>query len=169
HADQIQVLIASVPDPVDTLFGFWYDHLIESLTRVVCDAGYAPAGHWTPWEQYRFGQNLSDGDKKTVIDPSFTQYPGVLLFHERERKEEVEERGKRKEQKEQQRHDRVLAVLLVGETPNGIQAIALARALDLAEMVQLQRAKPDPSIRLVAPFFTGAQRKLEQTLQEWRD
>jgi hypothetical protein len=146
YKDQVSVLIASVPDPVDTPFGFWYDQLVESITRAVVDAGYTPAGHWTPWEQYRFGRAGLDGETKTAPAPLFEQYPGVLRFR----------KGRNP--------DQVLAVLLVGETPNSVRSAALVQALKLAWMIHPSLDRP---IRLVAPFFTGAQLSLQDTLQAW--
>jgi len=153
HAKRLKVLIATVPDPVDTAFGFWYDQILESLTRAVCDTDlYAPAGQWTPWEQYRVAAQGKDSKKGETRPPgpAFMHYPGVLLFHSTEKN----------------KTDHLLAVLLVGETTASVRADPLYRALRLARALALAR-KDQEEVRLIAPVFTGAQASLLAALGQW--
>ncbi|HMF17062.1 MAG TPA: hypothetical protein VKE98_07640 [Gemmataceae bacterium] len=150
EAQRLKVIIATVPDPIDTAFGFWYDQLLEGLMRAVCDTDfYQPGGQWTPWEQYRI--EAPGKDKKSEAwppGPPFRHFPGVLLFRSTEK----------------DKRDHVFAVLLVGETTGSIAAAPLYRALALARNVQ----PAEEPIRLIAPVFTGARPSLVAALKEWR-
>src|SRR5438105_1162750 len=45
-----QVLIATLPNPIETDFGFWFDQCIESISRAMADAdGYGLERYWYPW------------------------------------------------------------------------------------------------------------------------
>jgi hypothetical protein len=146
EARRLKVVIATVPDPIDTAFGFWYDQLLESLTRAVCDTEfYTPAGQWTPWEQYRL--DASGKDKKSEVWPPFRHFPGVLLFRSTAT----------------EKADHFFAVLLVGETTGSVAVAPLYRALALARNVQTA----DEPIRLIAPVFTGAELSLLSALKDW--
>src|SRR5262249_17276884 len=101
EAKRLEVLIVTVPDPIDTGCGFWDDQVVESLTRAVCEGKFLPAGHWNPWERYRIGMRRK-GDKWPANwqGVPFEQFPGIMLF------------------RSTSGDNRVMVVLLVGETPN---------------------------------------------------
>jgi hypothetical protein len=61
---------------------------------------------------------------------------------------------------------RVLAVLLVSETPNAVRAGALKEALDLGRELQ-EAAKTQGKMRLIAPIFSGSQPSLLRALKAW--
>src|SRR5207248_2729389 len=46
---ETKTLIVTVPDPVDTSFGFWFDEMVESLTLAAGYVDYVPVAHWYPW------------------------------------------------------------------------------------------------------------------------
>lgn len=134
-----RVLIASVPDPVDTPFAFRYDQMVESLIKAAAEAKYVVAGYWSPWELFRAGAG-----------PAFEQHPGLLLFRQSEAPPPAD----------------LLAVFLVGETPNTLRAAALREALELAD--ELRRHPKNTTQPLIAPFFSGNQGNLERALREWK-
>jgi len=154
EARRVNILIATVPDPIDTAFGFWFDQVIEGLTRAVCDTElYAPVGFWNPWEEYRaeLKRKEAKAGEEATPEPLFLRVPGVLLF-----------RGTKET-------DRVLAVLLVSENPNSVKAEPLQQALDLAgEIQQIDKpGSPLQTVRLIAPVFTGSQPSLFRALEQW--
>jgi hypothetical protein len=152
EATNLDVLIATVPDPIDTAFGFWYDQIVESLTRAICDTNsFAPSGQWNPWQLYQIDATSRDSKKPGFSRATpFERFPGVLLF-----------RGTRNPK-------RVVVVLLVSETANAIRAEALQRALDLALEIQKTRRSRE-KFPLIAPVFTGAQESLFRALREWTE
>lgn len=141
QADNTEVLIVSVPDPIDTPFTCWFDQMVEGVACAAIGVEYTPCLHWFPWEAYRF-------PKATDRAPSYDACPGVILFHHQDIK-------------------RNLLVLLVGETVNGIHQKPLGAALSLAHQLDMKRSQPRHEIRLVAPFFTGSARTLYEALQRW--
>jgi hypothetical protein len=159
HFGETTCLIVTVPDPVYTPFGFWFDQVVDSLTRAAGEIGYAPAGHWFGWETELKSPGKGDANRKAgqadrkpgdVEEPTYATYPGVLLFRSMKAATQC-----------------YLVVLLVGETVNGVHGVALQKALDLAGEIDLGCNRPESRIRLVAPFFTGAQAGLFRTLKEW--
>src|SRR5262249_16563424 len=82
-ADRVNILIATVPDPIDTPFGFWFDQYVESLTRAAGNFGYIASGHWFPWEAHP-GLRDRPESAKAGGDLLFLRHPGILLFREKE-------------------------------------------------------------------------------------
>ena len=79
--DTLQVLIASVPDPVDSHLDWAYDAYLEALRRSMGAAGYVPDRYWLPSAADSVQLTLADGvqrDTQRVTLHEF--YPGVLLF-----------------------------------------------------------------------------------------
>src|SRR5262249_13144672 len=50
---QLNSLIATVPDPIDSRFGYWFDLSLEAIQRAVETQGYVLDRYWFPWEQFR--------------------------------------------------------------------------------------------------------------------
>lgn len=127
-----KILIASVPDPLQTQFGVWYDQLLEVYTNAICDAGYRPDRHWIPWDTLKANLKPEPG----MPDP--LTLPGVLVFRN-----------------EQKQHN-VAVVFIVGESPNvGVNTNQLRYAID--QSIHLQSARTSIAVRAVGPFFTGSQ------------
>ena len=153
EANHLDILIATVPDPIDTAFGFWYDQIVESLTRAICDTNlFAPSGQWNPWQLYQLSAVTKESKKPAISARAtpFERFPGVLLF-----------RGTKDP-------ERVIGVLLVSETANAIRAEALKCALNLALELQQARNRHE-KFRLIAPIFSGSQVSLLRALRVWTD
>jgi hypothetical protein len=60
-AGRCRALIVTLPDPVDTPFGFWFDQIVDSLTLAADEVGYRYAKHWFPWERFRQTVGLKSG------------------------------------------------------------------------------------------------------------
>src|SRR5262249_16335004 len=154
-------------------FDFWFDGLVDSLTLAAAKAGYAPAGHWFPWEAYRAAEGKAKekccgtSEAKAAPDEStlFEAYPAVMLF--RWYNSTATSNAKAAGQAPGS-VSRTLVLLLVSETPNGIRGRALRQALDLSQELDRGRgrSKPEP-IRVVAPYFSGAQTSFARALGEW--
>ena len=141
-------MIVAVPDPIQTAFGHWYDHLIETYTEAMADAGYTPDRHWLPWENLRRDEkDLKEREKVIGIE----SFPGVMLFRK------VTE-GKLK----------YGVLFIVGETTNvGVNSLALRRAFDLVRELHETKADGDLTIKIVGPLFTGSQFSWYRTIRAW--
>ncbi|HEY7424537.1 MAG TPA: hypothetical protein VH682_09940 [Gemmataceae bacterium] len=131
-----EYLIVTVPDPVDSQFGFAFDQLMDSTQRALETQGYVLDRTWLPWEvdkQKREKLKIvatrkqlagagcpqwMDVEKDKASSHHRDQDPGVLLF--------------RRYPKQDQPKDELFIVLLVGETPtSGIHKRAFTRALEM--------------------------------------
>ena len=173
----LDVIIATVPDPIDTPFGSMFDHLVESLGRMVGDTGiFDPFRQYLPWEEHARATKPSDRRPSSAADPARVTYrtePGVLLFRCHTNPKSF------------------LAILLVGETPRGMHWQAMTQALQLAAETEGHRAHRDwkeskghtvsgrdtsceqhtpaePKIRMIAPAFTGTMPTLVRAIHEWK-
>lgn len=138
----LDVLIALIPDPLDSGMAYRSDEALEAIQRGFADSHYLYDRQWFPWE----------GEKATETRQYRTE-PGALLF-----RRSSGPRGK------------VLTlVLLVGETPkSGVHKAALREALDLAG--EMQRAAGDSGpLRILGPSFSGTAESLRITLRLWID
>lgn len=157
-----EVLIATLPDPVGTDFGYWFDQCIESLGRAMADAkGYSLERYWSDWLDAKPATNKPDAPGlrlemswlkavATLEKPKATgrigENPGVLVY-------------RRNNEPTQRR-----VVLLVRENAmSGVRREALLGALNLLPM------KPDAPriVKILGPSFSGSLPSILETLKEW--
>jgi hypothetical protein len=145
-----EVIIATVPDPVDSQAGWLFDAQLEAIVGAIerkilvetagaesdADSGqlnYTRDSYVLPWNcAARAGERASGAaGGARPVDPR--QTPGLVVFRNRNQK-------------------RLLLLFVIGETPTfGIHEIALSRALTAAA----EGCGPTTLIRLMAPTFTG--------------
>jgi hypothetical protein len=160
ETDQIEFLIAIVPDPVDSKFALEFDATIDGIQRAFEARRFILHSSWMPWPRLR------EASAKTIANgkPTYRDYPGTLLFR-KIRNNEGEKR--------------ILSIVcVVGENPiSGIQKPALTAALDaygrLASAVRkagrkLNLARDEYDIPIIGPFFSGSQWLFRLTLEKWR-
>lgn len=138
RASEAEVLVAMLPDPLDSALDDHFDQAVDTLVRAVEALGYVRYRHWLPWRPQNEGQ---DGSVEAPLDGArcHRSRPGVLLFRSTERAQPGGEER------------RPLVLLLVGETPVwGVHEPALARALSIASV------GANPTIDVVGPYFSGS-------------
>jgi hypothetical protein len=158
--DADDCLIATVPDPIDSQFGYLFDHLIEVFSRVASEMGYIADRSWLPWALDRtFDEehiSVASPDSKfgRVQSHVREEFPGVLLF--RSSKSEA--------------YKKCLVIFLVGEHPTtGIDKRAFRKALKLRE----ECLDGDPpkvkvaKVKVVGPVFSGSQTSLKLAMEAW--
>ena len=156
----VRVLIATLPDPVDTSFGASFDASMSSLRAAFSTLGYASGSYYLPWTDAGAGGKAekAEGEGPAGAKPEATPpasglgacVPGILVF----RKLSFAETSPLRE---------VAIVLLVGETPAaGVAANALGQALEVAH-----RLNRDEPLLILGPEFSGSALSLRTTLDEW--
>lgn len=141
----VDVLLATVPDPVDSHLDYLFDRTLEALRRGIRAADYRLVSWAHPWPIPRTTATERSGAPDSVHEP------GVLLFH----------RSKAPEQ--------LLAVLLVGESPvRGLNGAAFEKAMQQA--AAMRRWRPEhlaEPLRILGPYFSGTSRTLRRALEEY--
>lgn len=152
HGYHTEFLIATVPDPLDSPFGYSFDQVVDAVQRGVQQKnGYLLDRAWLPWEVDR-ASRVPTTPPKTPTNLRETT-PGVLLFrHGKDEKKGITKPG-------------LCVVLLVGETPlGGVQKQAFWKAL---ELIAGSGYPQDEPVRIVGPYFTGSQTSLQFVLRDW--
>jgi hypothetical protein len=165
----IEHLLVTVPDPVDSRFGFVFDQLMGVIQRAMEQNDYVFDRAWLPWELDK--KKLKDKEALPVHlsldlggifsraparDPAQQRnyrdnYPGMLLFRYVGR-----DLCKCK----------LYIVYLIGENPtSGIDKRVLTASL---ELIQGNRSQCAQRFRIVGPYFTGSQTALKAVLNAWR-
>jgi hypothetical protein len=177
---RLDVLIATVPDPVDSHLDWAYDSYVEAIRRAYERAGYVTDRFWVPWG------TVPDTARIQGV-PVREAWPGVMLFRQ------VDPDSLRAGSVV-----RLRLLYLVGEVPTqGVHRPALLRALRerdrlLAPSRPWMRdavppatpgaaaTRPGPagrgtstadsmrrSVRIVGPAFSGSAYSLRAVLEAW--
>jgi hypothetical protein len=147
----LDFLIVSLPDPLDSFLDWAFDADLESMRRALESAQFVTNRFWLPWDE----------DRKVASNRAATHYrrghPGVFLFRN----------------SNPNRH-RLRLVYVVGEiSTGGVHKRALEAALDerrtlLETNVFVDSIGARDTIRFVGPFFTGSALSTRLTLERWR-
>lgn len=166
HGYQTEFLIATVPDPIDSPYGYAFDQVVDAIQRGVQQKdGYLLDRAWLPWEADRRPKTAAAPASPplaapvighTAPSPTPSEYretmPGVLVFrHGKDAGKGVNKSS-------------LCIVFLVGETPlGGIHKRAFWECLKLIG-ASGQAAEP---VRVVGPYFTGSQTSLQFLIDDW--
>ncbi len=115
HNYTVEFLIATVPDPIDTPYGYAFDQAVDAIQRAVEKKnGCILDRAWLPWEVDKKRRADDKGGPMNYRE----SYPGVLLFrHEKQFDQKINGSG-------------LYVVFLIGETPTGgLHKRAFTRAL----------------------------------------
>ncbi|MCE9534212.1 MAG: hypothetical protein K8T89_24295, partial [Planctomycetes bacterium] len=151
HNYQVEFLIVTVPDPVDTPYGYAFDQVVDSVQRAIEKKdGYILDRSWLPWELDKKPAKSDDKETPANLRES---YPGVLLFrHGKNTDRKINKSG-------------MCIVFLVGETPlGGLHKKAFTRALRM--MTNGGQPSTEP-VRVVGPYFSGSQTSLQFVVGDW--
>jgi hypothetical protein len=170
----LRSLVAAVPNPSGSL-GFRFDETIDSIERAARAYGYVLERWRLPWSESsdqskpeiasdKKGQppkRESSPSKPASSSPQpVAGDPGVLVFR----------RANRALDQAPNATD-LLLVFLVTETPTqGVDRLAMTRALSLAEALGEPRKsdlKPSRGVNIIAPCFSGSMPSLRDGLRDW--
>ncbi len=138
-----EVLIATVPDPIDSGHDHYFDRINEAVQRAFGADEFLRDRSWLPWNDVE----LDDARDRVRSAACRSTHPGVVMY--RPKATADRQRG--------------ALLLLVGESPTfGVHREALTRALALA-----QSHSKGPEIRIAGPVFSGSASSIRWTLLDW--
>lgn len=171
----VQFVVATVPDPVDSTSGHRFDSVVDAIRRAVESFRFVYVDSYYPWLRpsgRKVGAPRPPGitdvtvqgsPPKLTITPreagtvrDYEKQPGMLLF--------------RSWAKAEQNNGQLLVVLLVGETATGgIHQTALKTGLNFVRYYFDNRLLDnDYDLHLLGPFFSGSQGSLARALVDWQ-
>ena len=144
---EVDVRIATVPDPRDTGFQYFFDTSLQAL-RLAVEMGDGDGKHnfrdaaWLPWDD----RLVPDADKTKSEDCRLTT-PGLVIFRHAGPDAST---------------TKLVVLLLVGETPTtGVHQAAFVNALTVASWFER------PTLKIVGPTFSGSAASMRRGLDTW--
>src|SRR5262245_2897593 len=155
---EIEYLIATVPDPKDTRLDHQFDRALDAIWRAIESAGYAFDRYWLPWDRSKTITltTLPVDPRTTQMETRHLRDPGVILFRSSE-STSLDPNSKT-----------LLLLFLVGETPTGgIHRAAFKKALqDIENLPRPVGSKTENPLRILSPYFPGSAESLAILLKE---
>ncbi len=142
----VEVLIVTVPDPVETHLSLFFDRTMDALQQALTRQGYLFAGATLPWDskQHPESDDWQTRQGQVEFEHAQEEMPGLLIYRKR-----PEADGK---------NANPLFVLVVGETPTtGIHKDQFARAVALFNSWSKKYPDGVPKrLRILGPTFSGS-------------
>lgn len=138
---KLDVLFATVPDPVETHLAAEFDHNLAAIQDGIQDSGYLFDSSWIPWETPQSYDRLEDELLAARLRNAEHAYPGMLLF-----------RRNRRGQNEQDHKG--LVVFLLAEKPTA--GIALSQVDNAIGIMEHFHYCFRHEIRILGPNFSGS-------------
>jgi hypothetical protein len=168
---QLDILIAIVPDPVESNSGYHFDDVVDAIQRAMETQGYVQDQVWFPWPTSaapaRSRRSPIDVQVKTPAwakllslsiqpekddGPWHEHEPGTLLF--------------RRNLVHEGRDPQLVLVCLVGDTATrGMHKEAFTQSLDLIKKSRAYRSSDQKEVRILGPAFSGSQTSLEMAVK----
>jgi hypothetical protein len=156
--DQVQFVIAILPDPVHTRLSLFFDRGIEAVQQAAQRKGYAFDRAILPWRRTPGAESseLKTGSEQAGQPARREAYPGLLLFREPNENLSTTPISP-------------LFVLVVGETPTrGLNKEQFRNAVQIISQISgtsplKQNAQP---LLILGPSFSGSLDSLHQELQQ---
>ena len=145
----INVIVATVPDPLHTLLNLQFDRNIEAIQQALQDEGYTYDSSWLPWKaQAPEFSSRTDQKAEDEDDARRELCPGLILFRKSRR---LPTAGSYDDP-----YDHGLFVFVVGEKPTtGINRIQWDNALAWIQRHANEKG-PDRALRVLGPTFSGS-------------
>jgi hypothetical protein len=181
----LEFIIATMPDPIDSRSGYQFDSLVDAIQRAVETQDFVLDRFFYPWPAVSGPKETATTSKEseasgwqwTVRGPrrqaqfSLTpisagtsggrlseRQPGVLLFKQQADPDDL---GK-------PATGHLLMVMLVGETATaGIHKVAFKASLDFIANYWKQKNRPSPEILVLGPHYSGSQLSLAASIRAW--
>ena len=153
---QLDFLIVTVADPIDSAENYRFDLQLEALHKALA-ANAADDDVWV-LDRYYLPWQVKDPGKSVSNDQLHAKEPGVLLY-----RRVLQSKGLSTETRT---GDRLLLVYLVGELPtSGLHKQAFQESLEEIQYVSKARGLITPRIMIVGPTFTGSAPSLSSLMK----
>ncbi len=182
RAYEPKVLIATLPDPVDSTVGYRFDLLYSAIQTAIEEAGFTPDRYHVPWvlTDSRPRRNESGNPvqehPKDASPGAQTNWPGIALFRRvsgdtnrslRSVASKIAQDPVQADIREPEKGS-LLILLLVGETSTwGIHKNAFWEALRLRKQLQFRSSDTSPSTLVLGPYFTGSMPSMQAAIALW--
>ncbi len=148
---ELTVLIATLPDPLDTGSKFEFDMGLEAVQKAIESEGYILDRFENPWST---GSSKQAG--AGVGAEHYRNRPACLLFRSGDAQFEFAEKSN------------LTVLLIVGESPTwGIQKGAFETSLDIAGELTVPDATGRRTVKVIGPTYSGTAASLGATLSKW--
>lgn len=150
HGYRTECMIATVPDPIDSPYGYTFDQVVDGIQRAIEKKdGFILDRAWLPWDIDRKAKP-KPGEPASALHVT---KPGILLFrHGRDKAKKISTPA-------------LCVVFLVGETPiGGIHKQAFYESLKIMTDIGHQSNVP---VRVIGPYFSGSQTSLQFVIGDW--
>jgi len=157
--DEIEYLIATIPDPKETRLDHQFDRALDAIRRALESADYTFDRFWLPWDRSRtVTPPISPADPRMAqLATRYLREPGVILFRDSKSK-------------------KLLLLFLVGETPTGgIHRVAFQNALRQIEELprrvgsMTEATAQKKPLLILGPYFSSSANSLAILLKGWID
>ena len=164
--DELDVVIATIPDPDDSRFRYQFDMSVDAFQRGIESQGFILDHFRLPWvdPETRKGKGemtllYERATKFSDPGPLWQRQPGSILYRKPVRPWSGQ--GPR---------TKLILLLLVGESPTiGLQKGAFRTSLDLAVRLGKGRSRDrPPAVRILGPSFSGTADSMTTILRERR-
>lgn len=158
---QLDFLIVTVADPIDSAENYRFDLQLEALHKALAanandDDVWVLDRYYLPWQ-------VKDPTKTATGEQLHSKEPGVLLYR---RVLQSKGPGTDPVAADKRTSDRLLLVYLVGELPtSGLHKQAFQESLEEIQYLSQARQLPTPRIMIVGPTFTGSAPSLAALLR----
>ena len=158
--DQLDFLIVTMADPIDSAENYRFDLQLEALHKALAanaadDDVWVLDRYYLPWQVTR---ERKDPTRAVTGDQLHANEPGVLLYRRVLQSKELPASQRTK--------DRLLLVYLVGELPtSGLHKQAFQESVEEIQFLSWARQRPTPRIMIVGPTFTGSAPSLSGLLR----
>lgn len=145
-------MIVCTPDPVDSVVGFRFDLMVDTLQKAMAEHDFVLDRYYLPWDADRAGNDAPEEE----TDRRFRSEPGLLLFRNGA-------------------EDALKLVFLVGETPSsGIHKPAFQLAVKLIRTLTYHQDEQDNNehenkateLLILGPTYTGSADSLAMAVRE---
>ena len=147
--NEVKVLFATLPHPIETHLASAFDHNIDALQSGIQAAGYVYDSSFIPWAKHEARETFDDDEREKASKRDQDALPGILLFRQSSGDAATYSQG--------------LIVILFSEKPT--QGIAIDQVPNALSLLSLSGIKFTGPLRILGPNYTGSLASLVATVR----
>jgi hypothetical protein len=149
----IQILLATMPHPIETHLAAEFDHNIDALEDGLQDSGFLFDSAWIPWKVHSPRGSFNDDQQEKKAQEDEDKLPGILLFRKADAADDAYDYG--------------LLVFVISEKPTW--GIALEQVASLQQIMKDEHLHFASTVRILGPTFSGSFPSLVWMVNELAD